>query len=80
MKRNLHELRDYSLSCVDDIEFTWRGIHGLIIPFSPQKYILFFHDPDDLGTEFHDIDEMLNAPYLDGHSLAEVCDEIIFLR
>lgn len=80
MKRTFQALREYALSCVDDIEFTWNGVHGLIIPFNRQKYILSFHDPNDPGTEFHDVDEMLNAPYLDGHSIAEVCDELIFLR
>ena len=67
------------MSCVDDIEFMWGVKHGLIIPFNQQKFILCF-EPEDPGTEFHDVDEMLNAPYLDGHSIAEVCDELIFLR
>lgn len=80
MKRTLSELREYALSLADDIEFTWKGRHGLIIPFSRQKYILSFHDPDGSGTEFSDVDEMLNAPCLDGHSLAEVCGELEFWR
>lgn len=79
MKRTLSELREYALSLVDDIEFTWKGAHGLIVPYNREKYILCFR-PDDLGTEFHDVDEMLNAPYLDGHSLAEVCGELDFWR
>lgn len=80
MKRTLAELREYALSCADDIEFTWQGVHGLIIPFNPGNYILSFHDPDDAGAEFHDVDELLNAPYLDGHSIAEVCHELVFWR
>lgn len=79
MKRTFSELREYALSCVDDIEFVWKGKHGLIVPFNQKKYILCFKT-DDTGTEFHDVDEMLNAPYLDGHSIAEVCSELDFWR
>ena len=79
MKRTLNELREYALSLVDDIEFDWNGSHGLIVPVNRQKYILCFKAGDP-GTEFHDVDELLNAPYLDGHSLAEVCAALTFLR
>ena len=72
-------MREYALNCVDDIEFVWSGIHGLIVPFSPKRYILCFQS-GDRGTEFHDVDEMLKAPCLDGHSIAEICDELDFLR
>jgi len=80
MKRTLHELRDYALSLADDIEFMWNGAHGLIIPYSKNKFILTFHDPDGPDEEFHDIDSLLKAPLLDGRSLAEVCREVEFLR
>lgn len=79
MKRTIKELREYALSLVDDIEFTWKSEHGLIVPFNRQKYMLYFK-ADDPGAEFHDVDEMLNAPYLDGRSLADVCEELTFLR
>ncbi len=79
MKRTLDELREYTLSLVDDIEFTWHGIHGLIIPFNRQKFTLCF-GPDDPGMDFGNVDKMLNEPYLDGHPLAEVCEELVFLR
>lgn len=77
MKRTLNELREYALSLVDDIEFTWKGARGLIVPYNREKYILCF-EPDDPGTEFHNVDEMLNAPYMNGRSIAEVCGEIDF--
>lgn len=80
MKRTLHELREYALSLVDDIEFTWNGIHGLIVPYNRQKFILTVNDPDGLSEEFHDIDELLTARLLDGHSLAEVCEKADFWR
>lgn len=79
MKRTLSELREYALSLVDDIEFTWNGRHGLIVPFNHRKYILCF-GPDDPGTEFDDVDKMLSCPYLNGHSIAAVCCELVFLR
>ena len=79
MKRTVGELRAYLLSLVNDVEFTWRGVHGLIIPFSRDRYILSFHDPDDQGTEFHSVDDLLTAPYLDGNSFSDVCDQIDFL-
>lgn len=79
MKRTIQELKEYLLSLVNDVEFTWKGMHGLIIPFSRQKYILSFHDPDDTGTEFNNIDALLNAPYLDGQSITDVCEEIFFI-
>lgn len=80
MKRTYSQLRDYALSLVDDIEFVWNGCHGLIIPYNRQKFILTFHDPSDTCEEFHSIDELLNAPVLDGHSLAEACEDVDFLR
>ena len=57
MKRTLNELREYALSLVDDIEFTWKGTRGLIVPHNREKYVLCFQ-PDDPGTEFHDVDSI----------------------
>lgn len=79
MKRTWEELRDYATSLVDDIEFIWNGIHGLIIPFTREKFILAVGEDDD-GTEFSDIDALLNFPCLHGYSIREVCDELVFLR
>lgn len=79
MKRTVDELRDYLLSLVNDVEFTWRGVHGLIIPFSKDRYALSYHDPDDPGTEFRSVDALLTAPYLDGRAISDVCGEIDFL-
>ena len=55
-------------------------IHGLIVPYNRQKFILTVNDPDGLSEEFHDIDELLTAHLLDGHSLAEVCEKADFWR
>lgn len=77
MKRTLNELREYLLSIVNHVDFTWRGKKGFIDPYTRGEYLFFFGE-DDSGTEFHDVDEMLNAPYLDGHSLAQVCEELDF--
>ena len=79
MKRTADELRAYLLGLVNDVEFTWRGVHGLIIPFSKDRYILSYHDPDDPGTEFYSVDALLTAPYLDGRAISDVCKEIDFL-
>lgn len=77
MKRTLPELRDYLLSLVNHVEFVWDGIRSFIDPFSRESYFFFFGE-EDPGTEFHDVDELLNAPCLNGHSIAEVCGEIEF--
>lgn len=77
MKRTLAELRDYLLSLVNHVEFYWNGLHGFIDPFTREKYIFSFGE-DDPGTEFRSVDELLNAPYMNGTSLAEVCDDVEF--
>lgn len=79
MKRTWKELREYAMSLVDDIEFTWNGIHCLIIPFTREKFILAVGEDDD-GTEFSDIDALLDFPCLNGQSIHEVCDELTFLK
>lgn len=77
MKRTLNELREYLLSLANHVDFSWNGKRGFIEPYNHKKYLFFFGE-DDPGTEFHDVDELLNAPYLDGQSLAQVCGEAEF--
>lgn len=79
MKRTPEELREYALSLVDDIEFVWNGMQGLIIPFNREKFIMRIQN-DDPGTEFHSVDEMMQAPCFIGKSLNEICDKVEFLR
>lgn len=77
MRRTLDELREYLLSLANHVEFFWNGTRGFIDPYTREKYLFFFGE-NDPGTEFHSADELLNAPYMGGHSIAEVCKEIEF--
>lgn len=77
MKRTSSELRDYLLSLANHVEFDWGGKRGFIDPFTREKYIFFFGESDP-GREFHDVDELLNAPYMNGTSLADVCEDVEF--
>lgn len=78
MKYSVAELRELILGLTQDITFEWNGKHGLIEPFSINKFILCFGE-DDAGTEFHDVDEMLKSPYIDGKSLESLCGKVMFI-
>ena len=78
MKRTLDELRKDALTLITDIEFEYKGKRGVLCPYRRDKFVLAY-TADDPGTEFNDLDKLLNAPYFGGKSMAQVCGDMEFL-
>lgn len=69
------ELRNWILSLVQDIEFKYDGIHGVISPTSETELNLFFH-----GENFYydNVDDLMAAKVIGGKSLNDISTELDF--
>lgn len=66
------QLRDYFNNGELDYEFGYNGKFGSIcLCYAPKVYVIYD------GNEFEtNLNELMNAPFLDGKSLAEVAEEV----
>jgi hypothetical protein len=71
---NATELRDWIDSLTDDIEFQYNGVWGGILPTSRENIILFYKDED---ITVHSVEEAMNTPFIEGHTLIEICEKIV---
>ena len=69
------ELRNWILSLVQDIEFKYKGIHGVISPTSETELNLFFHDEN---FYYDDINDLMAAKVICGKSLNDISTELDF--
>lgn len=69
------DLKDWIDSLTQDIDFEYLGVSGSICPFSRSDISLCYGDKEQ---SFDSIDALMNEPFFDGKSLAEICDEMIF--
>ena len=72
---NKYELRDWIDSLTQDIDFEYHGVLGSICPFSHSDISLCHGDKEQT---FDSVDAVMNTPFFDGKSLAEVCYKIKF--
>ena len=70
---NKEDLRNWIDSLSQDIDFAYHGIAGCICPFSRTDISLCYGDKEQT---FDSIDAVMNTPFFDGKSLAEVCHEM----
>lgn len=69
------ELRDWILSLVQDIEFEYKGIHGVISPTSEMELNLFFYDEN---FYYNNVDDLMSAKVICGKSLNDISAELDF--
>ena len=67
------DLRDWIDSLTQDIEFEYCGKPGSICPFSHQNISLCY---DGEEVTVSSIDAAMNEPFIQGKSLADVCEEL----
>ena len=59
-----------------DYQFSINGKHGTICPFNRNENFFAVINYDGTCEEYHHIDDLMTAPFLDGKSLSEVAEEI----
>ena len=69
------QLREEILSLTYDIQFEYKGVNGLIMPYSKKDFVLCYGDDDKRYT---DIDDVMSDKFFDGKSLSEISQEVEF--
>ena len=67
------ELRAWIDSLTQDIDFSYRGKYGSICPFHRKDIALCY---DGYAVDAHSVDEAMALPFICGHSLTELCEEL----
>lgn len=70
---NAQDLREWINSLTDDIVFRYKGAIGSICPFSRNDISLCYGDHE---ISVKSIDEAMTTPFVNGHSISEICDDI----
>lgn len=73
MKAN--ELKEWIDSMIYDISFQYKGKVGSICPFSRENIALCY---DGYAVDATSVDEAMQIPFIEGHSLTELCEKIYF--
>lgn len=69
------KLKEWILSMSDDIEFVYRGIFGVICPFSKDNVAVTF----DGETKYYTgIDDVMSDKFFLGKSLNEISEKLRF--
>lgn len=68
------DLRDWIDSLTQDIDFEYHGRSGAICPFNRNDISLVF-DGEEISV--HSVDEAMTEPFIGGHSLTELSEELI---
>lgn len=69
------DLRKWIDSLTQDIDFSYQGRNGSICLFNRNDISLCF---DGKSIDVNSIDEALQAPFIDGKSLSELCEQLDF--
>ena len=79
MKLTVSELIEQILLAINDIPFEYKGKDGFIVPFYEENSIgAVMRFENNETSEIYGIDKIIDFKFIDGKSLKEVCDEIIF--
>lgn len=71
---NAADLRALIDSLAQDIDFEYHGISGSICPFSRTDISLTY---DGREVTVDSVDAAMEEPFIAGHSLAEICEELV---
>ena len=72
---NAKELYNWIDSCLQDIDFEYKGKLGSICPFNRADIALCY---DGYAVDAHSVDEAMRLPFIEGKSLAQLCDDPAF--
>ena len=67
------DLRAWIDSLTQDIDFSYRGVTGSICPFSRQDIALCY---GGITADATSVDEAMSIPFIDGHSLNEIAEQL----
>lgn len=68
-----YDLYEWIDSLSQDIDFSYKGKLGSICPFSRTDIALCY---DGFCMNVCSVEEAMQAPFIDGKSLSELCDQI----
>ncbi len=68
-------LKEEILSLTRDIQFEYKGVNGLIMPYSDDDFMLCYGDN---SKSYTNIDDVMSDKFFDGMSLNELCDVVDF--
>lgn len=71
---NANDLKAWIDSLTQDIDFKYRGKMGSICPFSRTDISLAY---DGQEVTVNSVDAAMSEPFINGHSLVELCEELI---
>ena len=71
------QLRDEILSLTYDIQFVYKGVNCLIMPYSHKHFVLCYGEDKD--KEYSNIDDVMNDKFFDGKSLSDISQEVIYI-
>lgn len=67
------ELRNFITQGYTMLYFQYGGKEGHVDPYSHFEYLLWY---DGNAKLVHSINEVMDTPFFDGHSLAEIADKL----
>ena len=70
------EIRDWIDSLTQDIDFEYQGKFGCICPFNRKNIALGF---DGYEIMVHSVNAAMSEPFIDGHSIEELCSSPDFV-
>ena len=77
MKKTKNEIRSRIQDCVTLFGFEYNGKDGCVDPYyepgEGYSYLLGFGEEEQM---VYDMDSVMNTPFIDGHTLAELADVI----
>ncbi len=66
-------IRDYIDSGASMLYFQYHDKEGHVDPYGPTEFLLWFEGEE---RTVHSLDEVMNTPFWDGKSLAEIAEEV----
>lgn len=72
MKAN--ELQSWIDSLTQDIDFEYNGVPGSICPFTRNNISLCY---GEVEVTVNSVDAAMETPFISGHTLTEICEELI---
>lgn len=70
------QLREEILSLTYDIQFEYKGVNCLIMPYSENDFVLCYGDDD---KQYTDIDDVMSDKFFAGKSLNDISQEVKYI-
>ncbi len=70
------ELRGWILSLAQDIEFEYKGYHGVICPWNAHSFTMAYAGKD---KDYTDIEDLMSDKVFNGMSLNQIAEKLEFV-